>query len=100
MTPSPIISPRAATPQSPLPKNERKASKKAKAKEKKAGKDELDKALAELSVKCVLSSRIDQQRLRYTQIPRASKYLHGDVDYTCIEHYTSFITRRFTSSSR
>uniref|UniRef100_P9WEI3 Probable transcription factor claV n=1 Tax=Ampulloclitocybe clavipes TaxID=56467 RepID=CLAV_AMPCV len=32
------------------PKNEKKATKKAKAREKKAGKDELDKALAELSV--------------------------------------------------
>jgi hypothetical protein len=37
----------------PQLKANKKAIKKAKAREKKAGKDELDQALAELSVKCV-----------------------------------------------
>lgn len=36
------------------PKNEKKALKKAKARERKAGRDEFDQALAELSVKYVL----------------------------------------------
>ncbi|CAK5280023.1 unnamed protein product [Mycena citricolor] len=35
----------------PAPKNEKKAAKKAKARERKAGKDEIDQALAELSIK-------------------------------------------------
>ncbi|KAJ7618505.1 transcriptional repressor TCF25-domain-containing protein [Roridomyces roridus] len=41
----------AATPQASLVKNEKKAAKKAKARERKAGRDEFDQALAELSLK-------------------------------------------------
>ncbi|KAJ6579610.1 transcriptional repressor TCF25-domain-containing protein [Mycena vulgaris] len=44
-------SPRAHTPATPIVKNEKKAAKKAKARERKAGKDEFDQALAELSIK-------------------------------------------------
>ncbi|KAJ7683568.1 transcriptional repressor TCF25-domain-containing protein [Mycena rosella] len=44
-------SPRAQTPAAPVIKNEKKAAKKAKARERKAGKDEFDQALAELSIK-------------------------------------------------
>ncbi|KAJ7032828.1 transcriptional repressor TCF25-domain-containing protein [Mycena alexandri] len=52
----PATVPRAQTPvisESPRPvlKNEKKAAKKAKARERKAGKDEFDQALAELSIK-------------------------------------------------
>ncbi|KAJ7039442.1 transcriptional repressor TCF25-domain-containing protein [Mycena alexandri] len=52
----PAAVPRAQTPvisESPRPvvKNEKKAAKKAKARERKAGKDEFDQALAELSIK-------------------------------------------------
>lgn len=43
---------RSSTPVTlPIAKNEKKALKKAKAKEKKAGNDELDEALAELSLR-------------------------------------------------
>ncbi|KAJ7775719.1 transcriptional repressor TCF25-domain-containing protein [Mycena maculata] len=50
-TPVTSDSPRAHTPAPPIIKNEKKAAKKAKARERKAGKDEFDQALAELSVK-------------------------------------------------
>ncbi|KAJ7916300.1 transcriptional repressor TCF25-domain-containing protein [Mycena leptocephala] len=46
---TPVISEPPRTP--PVVKNEKKAAKKAKARERKAGKDEFDQALAELSVK-------------------------------------------------
>ncbi|KAJ7124524.1 transcriptional repressor TCF25-domain-containing protein [Mycena epipterygia] len=50
-TPAIADSPRPHTPIAPVIKNEKKAAKKAKARERKAGKDEFDQALAELSIK-------------------------------------------------
>ncbi|TFK33697.1 transcriptional repressor TCF25-domain-containing protein [Crucibulum laeve] len=47
---TPVKASRTSTPVAPLPKNEKKALKKARAKEKKAADDELDAALKELSV--------------------------------------------------
>lgn len=45
------VKPSRSSVTAPLVKNEKKALKKAKAKEKKAANDELDQALAELSIK-------------------------------------------------
>lgn len=53
---SPKPAPRTTTLVSPAVKNEKKAQKKARQKEKKAGNDELDKALAELSIQYVRRS--------------------------------------------
>ncbi|KAJ7071728.1 transcriptional repressor TCF25-domain-containing protein [Mycena belliarum] len=50
-TPAIADSARAHTPAPPVIKNEKKAAKKAKARERKAGKEEFDQALAELSIK-------------------------------------------------
>lgn len=57
----------------PLPKNEKKALKKAKAREKKAGNDELDQALAELSIKCVLPLLRLSSVLIHTRYPELQK---------------------------
>ncbi|KAF9558199.1 DUF654-domain-containing protein [Agrocybe pediades] len=51
--------PRTSTPVAPV-RNEKKALKKARAKEKKAANDELDKALAELSIQYPASQKISQ----------------------------------------
>lgn len=69
--------PSTSTPKSntPLPaRNEKKAAKKAKAKARKAGNDELDEALAELSLKCVshLSIYPSLTQLADTQRPQCS----------------------------
>lgn len=55
------------------PKNEKKATKKAKAKAKKANKDDLEQALAELSVKCVYMPGSSMICVNVKQISRPEK---------------------------
>jgi len=74
----PAKSTRTSTPIAHVVKNEKKALKKARAKEKKAANDELDQVLAELSIQCVRSFAVLSTSIElFHRYPSSQKISHA-----------------------